>query len=177
MLTQNCHHSLAFRASPSPSLITLKLRATIPTGTQSRPSFRGINILTKAQQTPDQATTSSGATDSMDVIPPGCSRYELSITKPIGLVLEERKDTRSIVVAEIVPGGSADKTGLVNVGDILIATQGYTRTTEQVYGEIVVRGGEKMVRLNVRGEKFDTVMAAIGSIPGNMAVKLEFQRC
>jgi hypothetical protein len=33
------------------------------------------------------------------------------------------------------------------------------------------------VRLNVRGEKFGTVMAAIASIPGNQRVALDFQRC
>jgi hypothetical protein len=32
----------------------------------------------------------------------------------------------------------------------------------QVYGEITVRGGEQVVRVAVRGQKFNTVMAAIG---------------
>lgn len=35
-----------------------------------------------------------------------------------------------------------------------------------------VKGGEQVVRLNVRGEKFDTVMAAISSHPGTALLAL-----
>lgn len=41
--------------------------------------------------------------------------------------------------------------------------------------DTMVRGGEMVVRLNVRGERFDTVMAAIGSHVSR-PVKLEV-RC
>jgi hypothetical protein len=57
-------------------------------------------------------STSSG--DS-EVVPQGCSRYSISIKKPLGLVLEQNKDTGVIVVAEIAPEGNAAKTGLVAV--------------------------------------------------------------
>jgi C-terminal processing protease CtpA/Prc len=117
------------------------------------------------------------ATESMDQVPAGCSRYTVSLGKPLGLVLEERKATGSIVVAEIVPGGNAEKSGVISIGDQLIATSGYTRTTEQMYGDIAVRGGEQIIRLQVRGESFDTVLAAISSHPGNFKCKLEFQQC
>lgn len=192
MLAQNYQCSLAFRPSLVPSRTHLKLniaaKEKICNGTMHskskfsspapcRPSSRRITSVPRAQQTPGQSSSPPIAQQSLDDIPPGCSRYSVSLTKPIGLVLEERKDTKTIVVAEIVPGGAAEKSGLVAVGDILIATNGYTRTTEQMYNEIVVRGGEQMVRLRVQGESFDTVLAAIGSIPGNMEVKLEFQRC
>lgn len=125
----------------------------------------------------DPAAAPASAAESSVDLPPGCSRYSVELTKPLGIVLEENRATGSITVAEVVPGGAADKTGEVAVGDVLLATSGYVRTTEQTYGEIVVRGGEQMVRLSARGESFDTVLAAIGSVPGNMAVKLEFQRC
>jgi hypothetical protein len=46
--------------------------------------------------------------------PPGCSRYSISIKKPLGLVLEQNA-TGVITVAEISPEGSAAKTGLVAV--------------------------------------------------------------
>ena len=40
-----------------------------------------------------------------------------------------------------------------------------------------MRGGEEVVRMSVRGQRFETVMAAIGSHPGNFTVKLELERC
>lgn len=48
-------------------------------------------------------------------VPPGCSRYSISIKKPLGIVLEQNKDTGVITVAEISPEGNAAKTGLVAV--------------------------------------------------------------
>lgn len=47
----------------------------------------------------------------------------------------------------------------------------------QMYGEITVRGGETLVRLNVRKERFTVVMAAIASHSAGQAVTLDFQRC
>ncbi|WPT15014.1 hypothetical protein PSENEW3_00002955 [Picochlorum sp. SENEW3] len=82
-----------------------------------------------------------------------------------------------IRVAEISETGSAARTGKVSVNDILIATSGIIKTTEQVYGETVVQGGEKLVRMTVQGQKFDTVLAAIGSHLAGMEVEMEFQRC
>ncbi len=134
--------------------------------------------ITRAEQKDSSSESSpSVAEQSMDQVPAGCSRYSVSLGKPLGLVLEENKSTGTIVVAEIVPGGNAEKSGVITVGDQLIATSGYTRTTEQMYGEIAVRGGEQIIRLPVRGESFDTVLAAISSHPGNFQVKLEFQQC
>ena len=82
------------------------------------------------------------------------------------------------MVAEVIPGGNAAATGVIQPGDMLIATSGMTRVgREQMYGETVVRSGETFVRLQTQGESFDTVLAAIGSMPGSMKVTLEFQRC
>ena len=82
-----------------------------------------------------------------------------------------------ITVAEVVPEGNADKSGEVGVGDELVGCTGVAKTTEQVYGEVTVRGGETLVRLNVRSERFEVVMAAIGSHSAGQAVTLDFQRC
>lgn len=131
---------------------------------RSRSSFKGAVF------------KSSAAEQSDEDIPPNCMRYKIAIPKPVGLVLEE-KSNGDIKVAEIVPGGNADKTNQVSVGDMLIATSGLTRTTEQFYGDVAVRGGETMVRMLVRGQTFNTVMAAIGSHLAGMNVTLEFQRC
>lgn len=117
----------------------------------------------------------SGGVEDDDVIPPNCSRYKVKLQKPLGLVLEETRE--GIRVAEVQPGGNAERLGMISPRDQLIATSGFIRTTQQVYGETTVQGGERMIRLNVRGESWDTVMAAISSHLAGMEVELEFQKC
>ena len=92
------------------------------------------------------------------------------------MVLEEKKEG-GIFVGEIVEGGNADKSGLVSVGDELIATSGVVFNSTQDYGGVSVKSGEETVRLAVRGEKLDTIMAAIASNPSQRTVTLEFQKC
>jgi len=111
-----------------------------------------------------------------DEIPPNCARYTVNISKPLGLVMEETA-SGFIRVAEVLPGGNAERIGLIQVGDIVIATSGNVKTTEQYYGDVRVQGGEKRVRILCKGESFDTVMAAIGSHLASDLVSLEFQRC
>lgn len=111
-----------------------------------------------------------------DEIPPNCARYTVNIPKPLGLVMEETA-SGLIRVAEILSGGNAERTGLIQLGDVLIATSGNVKTTERYYGEVRVQGGEKRVRILCKGETFDTVMAAIGSHLASDLVSLEFQRC
>lgn len=135
---------------------------------------RGLLRPVRAEVDQQAAVQQSAAGDE---IPPGCSRYTVTLNKPLGLVLEESKELGTIVVGEVLEGGNAAASGEISAGDILIATSGYCRTTEQVYNDIVVRGGEQIVRLTVRGESFDTVMAAITSHPASIPVRLEFQRC
>jgi hypothetical protein len=118
----------------------------------------------------------ASSSSNEDVIPPNCTRYTIKVPKPIGIVLEQTA-SGLIRVAEISETGSAARTGKVSVNDILIATSGIIKTTEQVYGETVVQGGEKLVRMTVQGQKFDTVLAAIGSHLAGMEVEMEFQRC
>jgi C-terminal processing protease CtpA/Prc len=102
--------------------------------------------------------------------------FSVKLSKPLGLVLEMNEATGNVTVVEIQPGGNAEKSGMILEGDVLVSTTGYTRTTEQVYGETTVRGGERIVRLTVRGESFDTVLAAIGSHPASIPVTLELRR-
>ena len=114
--------------------------------------------------------------EGSDTPPPGCSRYEIRIKKPLGLVLEEKK-SGGIFVAEIVQDGNAAKTGLVNVGDQLISTSAMVFNGTSDYGGVSVKSGEETIKFAVRGEKFDTVMAAIGSNMSQRLVTLEFQKC
>jgi S1-C subfamily serine protease len=118
--------------------------------------------------------TEDGADD--DKPPPGCSRYEVRIKKPLGLVLEEDK-TGKIFVAEILEDSNAAKSGLINVGDQLLATSAMVFNSTSDYGGVSVKKGEETIRFATRGEDFKTVMAAIGTVPSQRLVTLEFQKC
>ena len=67
------------------------------------------------------SSAEGGDEDEEDKVPPGCSRYEVKLKRPLGLVLEEDKQG-NIFVVEIVEEGNASKAGLVNVGDQLLYT-------------------------------------------------------
>ncbi|CAI5955480.1 unnamed protein product [Closterium sp. NIES-65] len=121
------------------------------------------------------AETASAEDDSADVPPPGCSRIKIELARPLGLVLEERAG--GIFVAEVARGGNAEATGLVDAGDQLIATSAIVFDDSDSYGGVVVKKGMRIVRFNVRGEKFDTVMAAIGTHPSYLKVAIELQKC
>ncbi|KAF8068450.1 Mpp7 [Scenedesmus sp. PABB004] len=123
------------------------------------------------------APAPGGEPDDDQPVPPGCSRYVVELKKPLGIVLEQDKATGVITVADVAPDGSAARTGLVAIGDQLIATSGITYGSEEDYGGVTVKKGQRVVRVSTRGASFKTVSAAIGSHPGHMEVKLEFQRC
>lgn len=111
-----------------------------------------------------------------DQAPPGCSRYAVMLRKPLGIVLEE-DGKGGIFVASVAAGGKAAAEGSISQGDQLLACSGCISTRESMYGEIAVRSGEKIIRINARSEDFSTVMAAIRSHPAGKHVRLEFQRC
>eukprot|EP00246_Nothoceros_aenigmaticus_P000272 TRINITY_DN10417_c0_g1_i2.p1 TRINITY_DN10417_c0_g1~~TRINITY_DN10417_c0_g1_i2.p1 ORF type:complete len:180 (-),score=14.50 TRINITY_DN10417_c0_g1_i2:182-721(-) len=104
----------------------------------------------------DQASGST--TDGLDLPPPGCSRIKLEISKPLGMVLEQDKNG-NIVVAGLVADGNAAKSGLVDVGDQLMATSAIVYNDAETYQGVQVRKGMQIVRLNARGERFETVIA------------------
>ena len=60
-------------------------------------------------------------------------------------------------MGEVIEGGNADKSGLVDAGDQLIATSAIVYGLEEEYQGVTVRKGMQKVRLNVRGERFKTV--------------------
>ncbi|CAM6040130.1 unnamed protein product [Sphagnum compactum] len=130
----------------------------------------------KAILNSDRGSEASSSEDGKDLPPPGCSRIKVELTKPLGIALEEDK-FGNIFIAEVIRDGNADKTGLVDVGDQLIATSAVVYGSEDDYQGVMVRKGMQIVRLNVRGEKFNTVMAAIGTHPAYIKVKLELQKC
>ena len=48
-----------------------------------------------------------------------CCCLQVTIRKPLGLVLGEAERGGAVVVEEIVQGGNAEQTGAVQVGDIV----------------------------------------------------------
>lgn len=73
-----------------------------------------------------------------------------------GIAFEEDK-FGNVMVGEVIEGGNAYKSGLVDAGDQLIATSAIVYSSEDEYQGVVVRKGMQKVRLNVRGERFETV--------------------
>eukprot|EP00879_Flechtneria_rotunda_P010767 GHRR01011250.1.p1 GENE.GHRR01011250.1~~GHRR01011250.1.p1 ORF type:complete len:191 (+),score=35.41 GHRR01011250.1:62-634(+) len=159
----------------SQSSMALAFKSTCWLGSTLVHSPRVLRSLVPRASSSVQTITSDSQADIG--IPSGCSRYSISVKKPLGLVLEQNKETGSITVVELHPEGNAAKTGLVSVGDQLIATSGITYSKEEDYNGAKVKMGQKVVRMTVLGQSFKTVSAAIGSHPGHMEVKLELQRC
>ncbi len=147
----------------------------------ARPSIRGRGDFRPARVANDESAPPE------DPIPPGCSRYTVRICKPLGIVLEESGGL--LRVGDVQAGGNAERHNemasadtIIRKNDQLVAVSGYARTGQsQVYNDIEVRGGEKMVRIMVGGQpaerRFDIVISAISSHLAGMEVVLEFQRC
>lgn len=74
-------------------------------------------------------------------------------------------------------GGNAEKSGLVNAGDQLLAVSAVVFNKTNDYGGVKVKAGEETIKFMTRGEKFDTVMTAIGTNPSQRLVTLWFQKC
>ena len=108
------------------------------------------------------AATSEG--NDKDNIPPNCTRVSVEVKKPLGLILEE-DGLGGIRVAEVIEEGNCAKTKLIQAGDKILAISAEIKTRTQDYGGVSVGSGEEMIRLQVQGEKFDTIMAAISSYP------------
>ena len=95
--------------------------------------------------------------------------YTLTIKKPLGLVLAENRSTKEVYVEEITPGGNADASGMVCVGDVISKTSAIVLKSgregqyqKEGYGQLVYDNWEA-IEFDCAGQSFDTVMAAIGS--------------
>ena len=120
------------------------------------------------------AATSEG--NDKDNIPPNCTRVSVEVKKPLGLILEE-DGLGGIRVAEVIEEGNCAKTKLIQAGDKILAISAEIKTRTQDYGGVSVGSGEEMIRLQVQGEKFDTIMAAISSYPSQKTMKIDVLKC
>ena len=79
--------------------------------------------------------------------------YEVSMTKPLGIVFEEIEAGKGVVVQDIVEGGLAELQGKIHVGDVLVGV-----TAVKIVGA-------KWERRLIPARKFDfdTAVGAIGS--------------
>ena len=120
------------------------------------------------------AATSEG--NDKDNIPPNCTRVSVEVKKPLGLILEE-DGLGGIRVAEVIEEGNCAKTKLIRAGDKILAISAEIKTRTQDYGGVSVGSGEEMICLQVQGEKFDTIMAAISSYPSQKTMKIDVLKC
>ena len=79
--------------------------------------------------------------------------YEISMTKPLGIIFEEIDAGRGVYVQDLVEGGLAERQGKIQLGDVLVAV-----TAVKVVGA-------KWERRLIPARKFDfdTAVGAIGS--------------
>jgi S1-C subfamily serine protease len=99
----------------------------------------------------------------------GVEYVQLTIKKPLGLVLSEKRPSGEVYVEEIVADGNAAATGLVRVGDILTRTSATVLKSsdkdtygKQGHGDRLYDSWET-VEFECAGQDFATVMSAIGS--------------
>lgn len=149
-------------------------RTTVSSGNARCQRLRRRQTRTKSANEGGDASAAKEAEE--EPVPPGCSRYAVIIKKPLGMYLETDKQG-NIFVAELIPGGAAEASGLIRVGDRLLATSAIVFNSSMDYGGVSVKKGEEQIRFSTRGESFDTVMAAISTWPAPRKMKLEFQRC
>jgi hypothetical protein len=86
----------------------------------------------------------------------GCLIEKFHFFSSAGIAFEEDK-VGKIIVGEVIKDGNAYKSGLVDAGDELIATSAIVYGSEEDYQGVMVRKGMQIVRLGVRGERFETV--------------------
>jgi len=83
-------------------------------------------------------------------LPANC--YEICLEKPLGIAFEETGNG-GVVVDYLVEGGNADQSGVIQPGDVLLATTACMGRDGKFERKLIPS----------RYESFDTIMGAIGS--------------
>ncbi len=108
--------------------------------------YKGFNSFMKPFTEDDRKTF-----PEIFTLPPGV--YEVSMTKPLGIIFEEIEAGKGVFVQDMVEGGLAETQGKIQVGDVLV---GVTAV------KIVGAKWERRL-IPARRFDFDTTVGAIGS--------------
>lgn len=81
--------------------------------------------------------------------------YEVAMPRPLGIAFEEREVGRGVVVTECVEGGNAEKTGMIQPDDILVAVTAVKAPAS------MSRFERKLIPC--KDLDYDTIVAAIGT--------------
>ncbi|CAK0751030.1 hypothetical protein CVIRNUC_002036 [Coccomyxa viridis] len=110
---------------------------------------------------------------------------QVTLKKPMGLILADSKTSQNVFVEEVIPDGNAEKSGKVQVGDILSRCSATVlkdgregKYEKEGYGQRLYTNWEKIM-FDCEGEDFDTVMKALSSNTerwGIFDVTLELKR-
>jgi len=92
------------------------------------------------------------------------TRVEVTLGRPMGLVLDpidasKGRGGKGAVVLELVEGGSADSSGMIEIGDVLIGC-GFDASTEN----------------NMENAFYETILDTLGQEPDRTSIKLAFER-
>jgi len=153
-----------------------QLRVTSSSSATCSSSNRSKNQSKRRYAACASSAEGGGEGGEQDAIPANCTRVSVEVKKPLGLILEE-DGLGGIVVVEVVSEGNSAKTKLIRKGDKILAISAQIKTRTQDYGGVSVGSGEEMIRLQVQGEKFDTIMAAISSYPSQKTMKIDVLKC
>ncbi|CAL6350751.1 unnamed protein product [Bathycoccus prasinos] len=153
-----------------------QLRVTSSSSATCSSSNRSKNQSKRRYAACASSAEGGGEGGEQDAIPANCTRVSVEVKKPLGLILEE-DGLGGIVVVEVVFEGNSAKTKLIRKGDKILAISAQIKTRTQDYGGVSVGSGEEMIRLQVQGEKFDTIMAAISSYPSQKTMKIDVLKC
>ncbi|KAK9817816.1 hypothetical protein WJX72_002663 [[Myrmecia] bisecta] len=95
--------------------------------------------------------------------------YEVTLRKPLGMVLAEDRVGGATIVEELVPGGNADKSGVVAAGDVVKRCSAYvlkagkeSEFQSKGHGARPYDNWERIM-FDCTGQDFKTVMSAISS--------------
>ena len=134
-------------------------------------AFAGAVWPANAQAIAIAAVTSEAVADEADEDAPGWMMYDVTVRRPLGLVLEENRTTPSVgavLVAECIEGGNGAAAG-IQPGDVLRKCSAVTLKSGPAVDARDQGDPDRpdcafnRVRFDTRGETFDTVMAALGS--------------
>mmetsp|Transcript_2501 Transcript_2501/g.6400 ORF Transcript_2501/g.6400 Transcript_2501/m.6400 type:complete len:174 (+) Transcript_2501:86-607(+) len=132
------------------------------------------------------AASSESSSEAPPASQPKTYSVEFSTRQPAGLVFAQKGgSTGPVYVDEITPGGQADKTGMIQTGDVLIRCSAMLlkdgtedKLQKEGYGQRLYNNWER-VNFDCRGQEFKHVMSALKSNSSRLMVpdlSMTFQR-